>query len=126
MENLREDLVKLPPRCLPGQKSYVALWREGRPEAILDLICGYPRERTLFIGLFMVEKSLQRQGLGRTVMEAMPKAADGAGLDSIRLGCLKGNEGAHAFWEAMGWQDVREGTLDGSNSVWIMERLAGE
>jgi len=74
----------------------------------------------------MVEKSLQRQGLGRKVMEAMPKAADGAGLDSIRLGCLKGNEGGHAFWNAMGWQDVREGTLDGSNSVWIMERLAGE
>ena len=47
-------------------------------------------------------------------------------MDDIRLGCLKGNEGAHAFWNAMGWQDVREGTLDGSNSVWIMERLAGE
>ena len=126
MENLRHDLVNLPPRCIPEQKNYVALWRDGKPEAILDLICGYPRERTLFIGLFMVEKSLQRQGLGRAVMEAMPKAADGAGLDSIRLGCLKGNEGAHAFWNAMGWQDVREGTLDGSNSVWIMERLAGE
>lgn len=83
------------------------------------------RERTLFIGTFMVAADLHRQGIGRKVMTAMPKAADGAGMDSIRLACLIGNDSGHAFWEAMGFQDIREGTLDGSNSVWIMERLAG-
>lgn len=126
VDSLLRDRINLPPRCIPEQKHYVALWRNGKPEAVLDLVEGYPRERTLFIGFFMVDKSLQRQGLGRTIMEAMPQAADGAGLDSIRLGCLKGNEGGHAFWNAMGFQDLREGTLDGKNSVWIMERLAGE
>jgi len=125
METLLHDRTNLPPRCIPEQKNYVALWRNGKPEAILDLIVGYPRERTLFVGLFMVDSALHRQGIGREIMTALPKAADGAGLDDIRLGCLKGNDGAHAFWEAMGWQDIREGTLDGQNSVWIMERLAG-
>ena len=125
METLLHDRTNLPPRCIPEQKNYVALWRGGKPEALLDLIVGYPRERTLFVGLFMVDGSMHRQGIGREVMTALPKAADGAGLDDIRLGCLKGNDGAHAFWEAMGWQDIREGTLDGQNSVWIMERLAG-
>jgi len=126
MDSLRHDRVNLPPRCIPEQKHYVALWRNGKPEMVLDLVEGYPRERTLFVGFFMVERSLQRQGLGRTVVEALPRAADGAGLDSVRLGCLKGNEAGHAFWNAMGFQDLREGTLDGKNSVWIMERLAGE
>jgi len=125
MENLKHDRTNLPPRCIPEQKHYVAFWREGKPEVLMDLIVGYPRERTLFIGLFMVDGSLHRQGIGRTIMTAMPKAADSAGLDAIRLGCLKGNDGAHAFWEAMGFQNLREGTLDGQNSVWIMERLAG-
>ena len=125
MDSLRRDRVNLPPRCIPDQKHFVALWRDGKPEALLDLIVGYPRERTLFIGLFLVDGALHRQGIGRAVMEAMPKAADGAGMDSIRLACLKGNDSGHAFWNAMGWQDLREGTLDGSNSVWIMERLAG-
>ncbi len=125
METLLHDRTNLPPRCIPDQKHYVAFWREGKPEALLDLVVGYPRERTLFVGLFMIDGALQRKGIGREIMTALPKAADGAGLDDIRLGCLKGNDGAHAFWEAMGWQDIREGTLDGQNSVWIMERLAG-
>ena len=125
MENLRRDLVNLPPRCIPEQKNYVGFWKDGKVEAVMDMITGYPRERTLFIGFFMVDGALHRQGIGRTIMTAMPKAADGAGLDSIRLGCLKGNEGGHAFWETMGFQNLREGTLDGSNCVWIMERLTG-
>ena len=125
METLLHDRTNLPPRCIPNQKHYVAFWREGKPEALLDLVVGYPRERTLFVGLFMIDGALQRKGIGREIMTALPKAADGAGLDDIRLGCLKGNDGAHAFWETMGWQDIREGTLDGQNSVWIMERLAG-
>ena len=125
LDSLRRDLVKLPPRCVPSQKHYAALWRDGKPELVLDLVEGYPRERTLFIGFFLVRGGLQRQGLGRAVVSALMGAADGAGFDQVRLGCLKGNEGGHAFWEAMGFADLREGTLDGSNSVWIMERLTG-
>lgn len=125
-QSLAHDMIVLPSRCIPEQKSYVALWKDGRPEAVLDLVENYPRERTLFVGFFMVARDLHRQGRGRTMMSALSKAADGAGMDRIRLGCLKGNEAGHAFWTAMGYVDLREGTLDGSNSVWIMECLAGE
>lgn len=125
MESLEHDLANLPPRCLPIQKHYVALWRGDKPEAVLDLVEGYPRERTLFVGLFLVRGDLHRTGVGRRVMGALPAAADGAGFDRVRLGCLKNNEGGHAFWQAMGYTDLREGTLmeDGA-PVWIMERLA--
>ena len=127
METLLHDRTNLPPRCISDQKHFVALWRNGRPEVLLDLIVGYPRERTLFIGTFMVAADLHRQGIGRQVMAAVAKAADGAGMDDIRLACLIGNDGGHAFWNAMGFQDIREGTLiGGGNPVWIMERLAGE
>jgi len=125
MENLVRDRVNLPPRCIPDQKHYLAFWRNGKPEVLLDLVVGYPRERTLFVGLFMVDGALHRQGIGREIMTALPKAADGAGMDDIRLACLIGNDDGHAFWKAMGWQDIREGTLDGQNAVWIMERLTG-
>ena len=126
MESLIHDRANLPPRCIPDQKHFVALWRNGKPEALMDLVVGYPRERTLFVGWFMVDGALHRQGIGRRVMTALPKAADGAGMDDIRLACLVGNEEGHAFWQAMGFRDLREGKLmaDG-NPVWIMERLAG-
>ena len=52
--------------------------------------------------------------------------AQHAGLDSVRLACLMGNQAGHAFWRALGFGDLREGVhLMGEDSapVWIMERL---
>ena len=126
LDSLRADLSALPPRCIMEQKHYVAFWREGTPEAVLDWVEGYPRERTLWVGFFLVKKSLQGQGLGKRLMSALPGAAYDGGMDSLRLACLENNETGHRFWEAMGFRDLRKGeTLTGQNSaVWVMERLS--
>ena len=126
LDSLRADLSALPPRCIMEQKHYVAFWREGTPEAVLDWVEGYPRERTLWVGFFLVKKSLQGQGLGKRLMSALPGAAWDGGMDSLRLACLENNETGHRFWEAMGFRDLRKGeTLTGQNSaVWVMERLS--
>jgi len=123
--SLRRDLSNLPPRCSMEQKHYLALWRDGAPQAVLDLVEGYPRERTLFVGLFFLSPALRRQGTGRDIADAVLRAAKDAGLDAARLACLKNNPVGHAFWWAMGFGDLREGRLLGGSSapVWIMERL---
>ena len=127
LDTLRRDLSALPQRCAPEQKHYVALRREGKVRAVLDWVEDYPRAHTLWIGLLMVEGSAHRQGVGRMVAEALSAAAGEAGMDKLRLGCLKENEQGRAFWKALGFRDVREGkTLDGGNAVWIMERPAQE
>lgn len=125
-DSIREDMANLPPRCTMEQKHYLALGRDGRPAAVLDLVEGYPRERTLFVGLFFLDPALRRQGMGRAVMDAVVWSADKAGFDRVRLGCLQNNPDGHAFWTAMGFRDVREGRkLSDSSPVWIMERLTG-
>ena len=127
LDTLRRDLSALPPRCEPEQKHYVALRREGKVRSVLDWVEDYPRAHTLWIGLLMVEGSAHRQGVGRTVTQALSAAAGEAGMDKLRLGCLKENEQGRAFWKALGFRDVREGkTLDGGKAVWIMERPAQE
>lgn len=122
--SLREDLASLPPRCAMEQKHYVALWRGGRPEAVLDAVEGYPRQATLFVGLFFVSPALRRRGAGQTIIDALIRSAEKAGFERIRLACLMNNLQGRAFWSAMGFQDIREGHLlkDG-DPVWIMERL---
>ena len=125
-DSVREDMINLPPRCGIEQKYYLALWRDSAPMAVLDLVEGYPRERTLFVGLLFLTPELRRQGRGREIMEAVLEAGKGAGLDSVRLACLMDNEAGHAFWRALGFGDLREGIhLMGEDSapVWIMERL---
>ena len=124
LDSLRADLAALPPRCAVEQKHYAAFWRDGRPEAVLDWVEGYPREQTLWIGLFLVDGTLSRQGLGKRLMSALPGAAYDGGMDSLRLACLKGNEGGHRFWEAVGFRDLRDGQSTDGRPVTIMERLA--
>ena len=124
--SVREDMAILPPRCGMEQKYYLALWKEGAPAAVLDLVEDYPRERTLFVGLFFLSPALRGQGTGRQIMEAVLGAAKGAGLDSVRLACLMDNKAGHGFWRVLGFGDLREDVHQmGENSapVWIMERL---
>ncbi len=123
--SIRKDLANLPPRCAMEQKHYLALWRDGAPQAVLDLVEGYPRERTLYVGLFFLAPGLRRQGRGREIMETVFRAAEDAGMDSVRLACLLNNPGGHAFWRAMGFGDLRQDKLLGETAapVWIMERL---
>lgn len=124
-QSIREDMTVLPPRCKPEDKHYIALWRDGALEGTLDVVEGYPRARTLWIGLLLVDQELRRQGLGREIVTALTQAATQAGMDAIRLGCLQNNPVAHAFWEAVSFHDLREGKTLGEHaaSVWIMERL---
>lgn len=123
-DSLRRDMAALPPKCAPSQKHFLALWREGAPQAVLDVVEGYPRPRTLYVGLFLLESELRRRGIGRAVVTALLAAAKEAGFDRVRLACLLDNEAGHAFWTAMGFADLRRDTLLGGDArpVWIMER----
>ena len=124
-ESLRQSIAELPPRCVPEQKHYAALWKDGAPWMALDLVEGYPRPKTLYLGLFVIDPALRRQGMGRTVMNALLKAAKGAGFDRVRLACLPDNTVGRAFWQAMGFGELRQGKLLGErpDPVWIMERF---
>ena len=126
LNSIRADLTALLPRCAPEQKRYVGFWRDGKPEAVLDWVEGYPREQTLWIGFFLVDRALRGQGLGKRLMSALLGAAYDGGMDSIRLACLEGNETGHRFWEALGFRDLRKGeALSGQTSpMWVMERLS--
>ena len=122
LDTLRADCAALPPRCSAQQKHFLALWREGRPAVLLDLVEGYPRERTLFVGLLEVAGPLHRTGVGRVTVDALLSAAKDAGMDGVRLACLKCNGPAETFWQAMGFAVVREGESVDGQPVRILER----
>lgn len=123
--SIRADLGNLPPRCSMEQKHYLALWRDGAPRAVLDLVEGYPRERTFYVGLLFLALELRRQGRGREIMDAVLQAAGEAGMDRAQLACLMNNPVGHGFWRAMGFGDLRQDKLLGEIAapVWVMERL---
>ena len=76
------------------------------------------------MGLFEVAAELRRTGVGRRIVTALLAAAKGAGMDSVRLACLKNNEGGRAFWDAMGFAVIRDSVTgdERRDPVWILER----
>lgn len=62
-KTVKEDLAALPPAKEAADKYFIGIFDGDSLIAVLDLIDRYPDNRTAFIGLFMVLKSLQRKGI---------------------------------------------------------------
>lgn len=103
LENLREDLTKLPPRTVPEDKYFLGYYRDGRLCAALDLILRYPNPETAFIGWFILRKDLQGRGNGTEMVNELLRFLKGQGFSFVRLGYVKGNPESKAFWEKNGF-----------------------
>ena len=74
----------------------------------MDLVLGYPQDRTALIGFLMVDAGRQGTGLGsRLVGEAM-ECLRAQGFTRLRLGVDKGNPQSFAFWTKNGFAQVSE------------------
>ena len=76
--------------------------------SVLELITGYPESNDAFIGWFMVDGHLQRQGIGSQIFADVRAAMTGQGYDYLSLQCEKENVEAIAFWQAQGFHITKE------------------
>ena len=64
----------------------------------MDFVCAYPDEKTIFIGLFMVNQAYQGNEIGsQIVTEALAYFAKN--FQKVRLAYVKGNPQSQHFWE---------------------------
>ena len=102
-ENLREDLLALPPNKTLDDKFFIGFYQEGTLVAICDLILGYPNAVTAFIGLFMMNANFQGQGIGTKIIQEMFVYLKELSFNFIQLAYVKGNPQSKAFWEKNGF-----------------------
>ena len=76
--------------------------------AVLELITGYPQKDDAFIGWFMVDGQLHRQGIGSQIFADVRAAMAGQGYDYLALSCEKAHGEAIAFWQAQGFKATAE------------------
>ncbi len=103
-KTVKEDLAALPPAKEAADKYFIGIFDGDSLIAVLDLIDRYPDNRTAFIGLFMVLKSLQRKGIGTYIAKALSQALKTEGYMRIRLGYIKTNLSAQCFWLKQGFR----------------------
>lgn len=81
--------------------------------AIMDLVVGYPDQKTVFIGLLMVDKACQRKGIGSAILAEDSQALAALGFERLHLGWIEGNQEAGAFWQHNQFQ-VKGETTNGA------------
>ena len=107
-ESLTEIISRLPEGAGANDKHFVGFYADDRLVSVLDLITGYPKQDDAFIGWFMVDGHLQRQGIGSQIFADVRAAMAGQGYDYLSLSCEKENTEAIAFWKAQGFKATAE------------------
>ncbi|MBS7209769.1 MAG: GNAT family N-acetyltransferase [Lachnospiraceae bacterium] len=97
-ESVLKEMKALPPKKTYEDKYYIGFWDKEKLIAIMDLIVEYPNEDTAFIGLFMLEKSVQGNGVGTDIIAEFSSYMKSIGYSFVRLGYVKGNPQSKAFW----------------------------
>lgn len=119
-ENVRQDMLALPPGRTMSDKYYFGFFDNGGLIAVMDLISGYPDEETAFIGFFMMAAEKQGRGAGSRLIQDVLKELKRSGFDRVRLCINKGNPQSSHFWYKNGFVPLKEVTR-GEETVILAE-----
>lgn len=103
VESLTEIITRIPDGATKNNKYFVGFYDHDQLIAVLDLITGYPEENDAFIGWFMVDGHLQRQGIGSQIFADVRAAMTAQGYDYLSLSCEADNKEAIEFWKSQGF-----------------------
>lgn len=121
-ESILEDMQALPPGKTEKDKFYVGYFDGSRLVSVLDLILGYPNEKTAYIGFFMVNKLFQNKGLGTLMIEECAQYLKELGFEKLRLAIDQGNPQSEAFWKKNKFQKIGDVVQNEFSAYVPMER----
>nr|WP_082158988.1 GNAT family N-acetyltransferase [Neisseria bacilliformis] len=107
-EKLARSLTALPPQACRENKHFIGFWQQGSLKAALEIIFAYPDEKTLLIGLLMVDKSAQGAGIGSNIVQNLAAFSAKTGCREIILSYAEGNAQSRAFWLKNGFAETGE------------------
>lgn len=105
---IEEDMRALPPGKSECDKYYVGFSDDSGLIAVADVIAAYPNEQTAFIGFFMTAARVQNKGVGSAIVNELCEFFKDAGFNAVRLGYVKDNPQARAFWLKNGFVPTGE------------------
>lgn len=119
------DMQRIPHNLKKSYKKYMLIIINHLDIGVIDLLYHYPLLNGVYIGLFLIKKEYQRQGLGNKVIDFLVNTFMKLGFLKIRLAVMKVNTQALAFWEKNGFFFIKEGQVNINGiieEVIIMER----
>ena len=123
LENQAQALRELPPGCQADQKEFLGFLAQGELVAVMDVVRGYPDERSAYVGLLMVDGAWHGRGVGTLIMRAELRRLRAEGLSRVRLAYIEGNEPARKFWAKLGFEPTGEVASTPHYVAVLMERV---
>lgn len=108
IESVRNDKTALPPNKSADDKYYIGFYQSGELVAIMDLIMKYPNKETVYIGLFMLDKAHQGNGVGTEIIREALACFKRMGFIYAKLGYISDNTPARRFWKKNGFKETGE------------------
>ncbi len=124
-ESIKGDILALPPDTKIDNKLYLGFYSGEKLIAVMDLIYGYPRQETAFIGFFMTNTAIQNKGVGSEIISELCDFLKRKGFISVRLAWIKGNPQAEHFWLKNKFTILDEAVYNASRSLILAERRLG-
>ncbi|WP_165964718.1 GNAT family N-acetyltransferase [Periweissella cryptocerci] len=97
--NVGEFFTKLPAGKENTDKHTFFIMADDEPVGFIDLISGYPRPHTWYIGLFFITPEERGAGIGRQAFAMLSNFARKQGANKLRLAAAKENENGLKFWQ---------------------------
>ncbi len=120
-DDIKHDMQVCPDGKSQDDKYYVGFFDDQSMIAVMDLIDGYPDEKTAFIGFFMMRRDAQGKGTGSAVISEVCSYLKDAGFAAVRLCINKGNPQSTHFWAKNGFVILNEYVRD-DGTVYLAER----
>lgn len=111
-EEITEKTVKKDFNMLPfgrnlNSKSYCLIMNEQNEDiGIIDILKDYPKKNTAYVILFVIDKNMQRKGIGKKIFLELEQVLKEKGYKSIMLSVLKSNPAGEKFWSSIGFEKV--------------------
>ena len=100
------DLKALPEGKSLEDKFYIGFFENDSLIAIMDFILSFPKEDTIFIGLFMMDSKESGKGKGSAIIAEALTTWKSEGYTKVRLAYMKGNMQSRNFWRKCGFTEA--------------------
>ena len=121
IDTIKDAMTALPANTSMDKKYFLAFYKTKKIIAILDIIDGYPDSETAFIGLFMVDKNIQGQGIGKSIIKELLHLLKIYGYKKVRLGVVENSKKPFVFWSIFGFKIVSEPLKRENYNIIMME-----
>lgn len=105
-ETVLNDLKALPEGKSLEDKFYIGFFENDSLIATMDFILSFPKEDTIFIGLFMMDSKESGKGKGSDIIAEAFTAWKSEGYKKVRLAYMKGNMQSRNFWRKCGFTET--------------------